>query len=138
MITYTIPRVYLSSTLYTDKPHDTWRTEFESIFRRRYMDVEFVNPHDIISKDPLIVLKDKKDIDSCKFVVAYIARKTIGTSMEILYAHDFNKLVYVIDPMNQLKEDPWLVYHSHGIFDNIHTCADCLIRSYFRSSVKGE
>jgi nucleoside 2-deoxyribosyltransferase len=60
-----------------------------------------------------IVEDDKADIDSCWAVLAMCPRPSVGTSMEILYAWERHKAVYVIAKGNI---SPWLKYHSIAIF----------------------
>lgn len=58
-----------------------------------------------------IVELDKKDIDSCDILLAYAVTHSVGTSMEVLYAHahPLKKTVVVVLSKNA---SPWLIYHS--------------------------
>lgn len=62
-----------------------------------------------------IVEGDKIDIDNSTHVLVSYDKPSVGTSMEILYAWERNKSVYVVtSPENKLS--PWLIYHSTNIF----------------------
>ncbi|MCK5614684.1 nucleoside 2-deoxyribosyltransferase [Candidatus Pacearchaeota archaeon] len=73
-----------------------------------------------------IVEEDKKAILTCDIVVAYMNKSTGGTTMEVCYAHDHNKPVYIINPEQNLVNDIWLVYHSEKFFSNIDECFEFL------------
>jgi nucleoside 2-deoxyribosyltransferase len=61
-----------------------------------------------------IVELDLKLIDECDGILAYVPYPTIGTSMEIQYAKDKNKLVYTI--AKKYADHPWIVNNSTKIF----------------------
>jgi nucleoside 2-deoxyribosyltransferase len=63
-----------------------------------------------------IVENDKKDIDTATALLVYFDKPSVGTSMEILYAHQRGIPVYVVDQSSLRALSPWLVYHSTEIF----------------------
>lgn len=65
-----------------------------------------------------IVEKDKEDIDNSTHVLVNYTKPSVGTSMEILYAWERNKPVYIITSP-EIKLSPWLIYHSKKIFYSI-------------------
>jgi len=69
-----------------------------------------------------IVETDLDLIDSCDVLVAYIEKPTFGTIMEIVYANNSGKKVYVINPDGTLWNDIWLRYHTDKFFENIPDC----------------
>lgn len=66
-----------------------------------------------------IVEYDKADIDQCEFLLVNYAKPSVGTSMEILYAWERHKWIFIVAaPGTPLS--PWLRYHSHYIFSSFH------------------
>lgn len=118
--------VYLSSTNYEEMtPKDGvyfgdrhWR----DIIKQHLSSYKFIEP--IFSKNPSVdvVEEDKKNIRDSDILLAYIIKKTCGTSMEILYAYEQGKDVYVIDRDGIVKNDPWIIGHTHDIFKNFVDC----------------
>jgi nucleoside 2-deoxyribosyltransferase len=86
-------------------------------------DVEWLRSREFSDETIIrIVETDLNLIDSCKVLVAYIEKPTFGTIMEISYAKNIGKKVYVINPKGDLKNDVWLRYHTDKFFDNIPDC----------------
>ena len=72
-----------------------------------------------------IVETDKHLINTCDVLVAYIDQYTAGTMMEILYAYQLKKPVYlIVTPGKEFEKDIWLSYHSDNIFYSINDCYD--------------
>ena len=65
-----------------------------------------------------IVEGDKSDIDLCDMILVNYIKPSVGTSMEILYAYERNKVVITVADKS-LVLSPWLVYHSHKIFNTM-------------------
>jgi nucleoside 2-deoxyribosyltransferase len=63
-----------------------------------------------------LVEDDKNDIDSCDVVLAMCSKPSVGTSMEILYAWENNKIVVVI---GFGKLSPWIRYHSRVVVSSL-------------------
>lgn len=65
-----------------------------------------------------IVEGDKVDIDKSNYLIVSYDKPSVGTSMEILYAWERNKPVFVITSP-ETKLSPWLVYHSTEVFHSL-------------------
>jgi len=74
-----------------------------------------------------IVELDKSDIDKSSHVLVYFIRPSVGTSMEVLYAWEKGKPVYVV---NEDEQDlsPWLLYHSTAIFPSLEEAVEVINR----------
>ena len=64
-----------------------------------------------------IVSGDKADIDSADAVLAYCWAPSYGTAMEILYAHERNKIVVVVSG----SRSPWLLAHSDLVTSSLES-----------------
>lgn len=74
-----------------------------------------------------IVELDKQDIDQCDVLLMNCPKPSVGTSMEVYYGWDSNKVVWCIIPEGS-KPSPWLSYHSTEIHEG--SIVD-LVRSWF-------
>lgn len=72
-----------------------------------------------------IVEGDKNDIDNCAAVLAYCPKPSVGTSMEILYAHTRRMPVVVVVPSGA-PVSPWLRYHATQVVSTITEAVDAL------------
>ena len=123
--------IYLAGTIYGEPIHRTWKVVFSARLDRDYFSTYDPDPA-MEALTPDTIARDKQIIDRCDIVVAYIARATFGTTMEIFYAYSKgNKPVYVIDATEKgnLCDDLWLRGHCHRIFkassyNEIELCAD--------------
>ena len=61
-----------------------------------------------------IVRGDKQSILESDIVIAYTPFPSVGTSMEILFAYERNRKVYVVTERENLS--PWIIYHATKIF----------------------
>lgn len=77
-----------------------------------------------------IVELDKKDVEDCDIVLANCPKPSVGTSMEIFYAHSLKKPVITIVPDVETAS-PWLKYHSMVMVDSLGS-ACLLIQGYIR------
>jgi nucleoside 2-deoxyribosyltransferase len=70
-----------------------------------------------------IVQGDIDDIDECDIVLAMCPRPSWGTGMEIFYAHQCGKIVYIVvpDPCS-----PWLMHHCTERFDSLAEAVDAI------------
>ena len=76
-----------------------------------------------------IVENDKYLIRTSDILVAYINQYTAGTCMEILYATQMNKPVYlIVTPGKEFENDIWLSYHSTKIFFGVNECYDHILK----------
>lgn len=73
-----------------------------------------------------IVELDKRDIRACDIVLAHYARPSVGTSMEIFYAHSLEKPVVLWRADANIALSPWLLYHATCIVDSLQSALDKL------------
>lgn len=132
-----IKRVYLAGAINgcTDAEMSDWR---EALKARRYKNnFWFVDPtvRDYRDRElepgvpAEIVTLDKRDIRESDYMVVWYEKPSVGTSMEMFYAHSLGKPILLIDkrelnPASKLS--PWLVYHSTGIVTTINDAAETL------------
>lgn len=86
--------------------------------------------------DQAIVAADKDDIDSSDIVLANVWKTSVGTSMEILYAFERGKCVFLIHP-DRKNMSPWLTAHSHGVFSTPLEASKALVRAAEPKHPKG-
>lgn len=67
-----------------------------------------------------IVAGDIEDINACDAVLVYFDKPSVGTSMEVFYAHQIGKPVIVIDATDK-PLSPWLTHHSTAIVKHLST-----------------
>lgn len=65
-----------------------------------------------------IVELDKVDVEECDVVLANCPKPSVGTSMEVFYAHQLGKVVVSIVP-KKVKASPWLIYHSTVLVESM-------------------
>jgi len=65
-----------------------------------------------------IVELDKLDVEECDVVLANCPKPSVGTSMEVFYAHQLGKTVVSIVPEKE-KASPWLNYHSTVLVESM-------------------
>lgn len=131
-----LAKVYLAGSTgevdYRRYCHMKWSEQFDLldplIISARILGTErqagiIKNPEMITDSDiSTIVLSDKEAIKKCDVFVAYVDKITFGTVMEIMYAYENDKNVYVINPAMNFTRDPWLYFHSDYIFPTIDEC----------------
>jgi nucleoside 2-deoxyribosyltransferase len=61
-----------------------------------------------------IVENDKRDIEQCAAMLVYYDQPSVGTSMEVLYAHNLGLPVVLVD-VSKRPLSPWLLYHATQI-----------------------
>lgn len=69
-----------------------------------------------------IVENDKIDIDNSDILIVNYIKPSVGTSMEILYAWERSKKIFIVTPETNLS--PWMLYHSHKIFKSFDEIID--------------
>jgi nucleoside 2-deoxyribosyltransferase len=110
-------RVYLAGPINGcgDDEANNWRSTVKGIFARRHVD--WLDPMDRDERGKEanayaeIVEGDKADIDECDAVFAFCWQPSVGTSMEILYAHSKGKPVMAVIPRGK-PVSPWIRYHA--------------------------
>ena len=111
--------IYLAGTIYNDSIHANWKNIFNDSIDKEFFST-FDPAPDMEPKSFDTVARDKQIIDRSQIIVAYIAKITVGTTMEIFYAHTNGKIVYIIDATedNRLQNDLWLSAHCHRFFNH--------------------
>lgn len=107
----------------TDAEAMDWRAEATRLLEgdvldpmaRDYRGAEDLNIEEIVEGD-------KDDIDECTAILAYCPRPSVGTSMEIHYAHTQRQPVVVVVPAGA-PVSPWLRYHATSV---VPTVADAV------------
>lgn len=74
-----------------------------------------------------IVNGDIHDISYSDVVLANVSRPSWGTGMEIFFAHTSGKKIYLFG-VERSKASPWLVYHSHLIFEKLEDACAMLVK----------
>lgn len=122
-------RPYLAGPIMgcTDSEANDWRGDLTRVWPcainpmvRDYRGVEAKSVNEIVDLD-------KRDIRRCDAVIANCSQPSVGTSMEIFYAHSLGIPVIVWIPAD-VAISPWLAYHATTI---IHSPA-CLVRAMAR------
>ncbi len=84
------------------------------------------------SKD--IVKRDVQAISDCDGLVAVLTRdQMIGTTMEIAYAHQMGKPVYIVD-LAGMGKHPWISYHATATVKSFLQLAGVLGYTNYRRS----
>lgn len=65
-----------------------------------------------------IVEGDKRDIEASDAVLVYFDGPSVGTSMEVFYAHSLGKPVIVAN-VSGSQPSPWLVYHASFVTESL-------------------
>ena len=69
--------------------------------------------------DSQIVADDMKKIRESDGIVAYMKSYSLGSPMELFYAHEIlGKPVYVICVNERMRTHPWLRYCTNKVFNN--------------------
>lgn len=113
-------KVYLAGPINgcTDDECITWRESLKSQYP-----FDFADPmkRDYRGKEEEsfreIVELDKIDIRNCDAMIAMFVKPSVGTSMEIYFAHSLDIPVILIDQSDK-PLSPWLKYHSSWVVKN--------------------
>jgi nucleoside 2-deoxyribosyltransferase len=86
------------------------------------------------TKDIWVVRRDKKLIEECDILIAKIeylpkGKMTVGTIMEIMYAHERGIPVFLISSEEKIRKDIWLKFHCRKTFIDIEDCFDYILFS---------
>ncbi len=74
-----------------------------------------------------IVAGDIEDIDASDALLVYFDQPSVGTSMEVFYAHQQGKTVVVIDRTSK-PLSPWLTHHSSAVVRTVEEALEHLHR----------
>lgn len=69
--------------------------------------------------DRAIVLQDKADVDGVDILLVNYVKPSVGTAMEILYAWERRKAIYLVADPAGPPLSPWLTYHATRIFGSL-------------------
>ncbi len=111
-------RIYLAGPIFQCEDHEAiaWReaakAEFDGFEVIDPMERDYRGATDENCKK--IVEEDKALIETCDILLVNHLKPSVGTSMEILYAWERDKKVYLICEDGEVS--PWLLYHSTRIF----------------------
>jgi nucleoside 2-deoxyribosyltransferase len=75
---------------------------------------------------PDLVEEDKIDIEMSDVVLVNFTKPSTGTAMEIILAWQKQKRVIVVAPPD-LQLSPWVHYHCHKLFHNMHEAYDHIV-----------
>lgn len=98
--------VYLAGPI--NKGESNWRVKFVSNDKVNYVNPENWN----VENCGNIVDNDIEAIKKCDLIFCYCQFLTAGTSMELVYAHKYNKPVILVIPRKLVS--PWHSYHVEG------------------------
>lgn len=122
-------KVYLAGPIFECEDHEciAWRQEV----KKRLAGFVVVDPMETTdyrgetdSHYREIVELDKARIDACDILLVNCIKPSIGTAMEILYAWQQGKRVYVVCRDNPVN--PWLLYHAEKTFPSIEAVVSYL------------
>lgn len=123
----TKPIIYLAGPIQHATPdqRDGWR---DRIIRNHSDDFELLDPREYVpdileidySFDANIIKADLALISRCNVLLAYTPFPSVGTSMEIFYAHRFaEKMVVVWHPSEAGLVSPWITAHASVVVRNL-------------------
>lgn len=76
----------------------------------------------------LIVAGDIEDIDASDALLVYFDKPSVGTAMEVFYAKQKGKHVFVIDKSGK-PLSPWLTHHTDRVVGSIAEALDFMQRN---------
>lgn len=77
---------------------------------------------------PEVVQLDKRDINKADVVFVNATKKSVGTSMEVLYAWEKKKIVVCVVPEDE-PLSPWIVYHSTKLCHSLDDAIDWVVKN---------
>lgn len=72
-----------------------------------------------------IVAGDIEDIQVCDAVLVFFDKPSVGTSMEVFYAHSIGKPVVVVDASDK-PLSPWLIHHATQVTKHVSVALACI------------
>lgn len=103
-----------------------WPGKVLDPMRRDYRGKEAMNVREIVEGD-------KEDIRKSDAMVVMYDKPSVGTSMEVFFAHQLGIPVVVVAD-DSIKWSPWLIYHSIATGPRLDTMLDYLHHSLTRKS----
>jgi hypothetical protein len=117
--------VYLSGGIkdFTEEDKHDWRERAKKLLKTNWIDptrFSYDGRH-----PEHVVETDKRDIMASDYLLVYFIRPSVGTSMEIMYAHFHDIPVYTV---NEFGYDlsPWLLYHSDKMFPTLEEAIEAI------------
>jgi len=116
-------RIYLCGPIggCSDSEAKDWRNWFKEELDGTHIAAVDPMNRDYRGKEALnyreIVELDKRDVKSCDAVIVMYTKPSVGTSMEMFYAHTLGIPVLLINK-SEGALSPWLTYHSTAIVDS--------------------
>ncbi|MBI2009266.1 hypothetical protein HYS84_02550 [Candidatus Saccharibacteria bacterium] len=111
-----------------------WRDEARKLLKEKFNVVHALRGREVKETLPdsrIAIQRDKADILRSDVILindTSPSTSMIGTSMEVLFAFENNKLVVVFGSAH--AQDYWLLYHSHVRFNNLKEACKFLNKSY--------
>lgn len=120
--------IYLSGTIYEEKRYSLWKDRFINCLKNDNLikdeHYKVIIPKLIDNCPEYMVALDKRNIDISNIFLAFIAKFSVGTSMEIFYAYQKQSMpIFIIDPLGICKNNIWITAHSHCIFKDVPEAA---------------
>lgn len=116
-----LKKMYLAGSIFQCEDYEciNWRNNVKDCIRGMEVLDPMIRDYRKTTNEDFkeIVEKDKIEIDASDILLVYYAKPSVGTSMEILYAWERGKKIYIISEHDEIS--PWLLYHSHKIFTSI-------------------
>ena len=130
-------KVFLSGPIRGLSREDSlkWRNEATSILGSSFDVVHALRGREekeTMQDSRLAVIRDKTDIDSSDIILvndSFPNSSMIGTSMEVIYAYERNKVVIIFG--NGHEKDYWLNYHCHSRVENLEKACE-LLKLFFK------
>ncbi len=111
-----------------------WRNEATELLKDKF-DVTHAlrnrEEKETLPDSRLAIIRDKTDIDTSDILLVndcFPNSSMIGTSMEIIYAYERNKIIIVFGDAHE--KDYWFNYHIHSRVNNLDQACDLLKRFF--------
>lgn len=72
-----------------------------------------------------IVENDKLDIQASDALLVLYDKPSVGTSMEVFYAHSLGKTIVLVDKSDK-PLSPWMLYHCTRVYRNLDAALNSL------------
>lgn len=131
-----IKRIYLAGAINgcTDTQMSDWRDALKS--KSYNFNAYFLDPTDRdyrgreldygVANE--IVTLDKLDIRNSNYILVWYEKPSVGTSMEIFYAHSLGIPLILIDKREDRTKNlsPWLIHHTTALVQSIDEAVETL------------
>jgi len=114
-------KIYLASPIFNieEEESNKWKKIVKLKLKNNFIIIDPIEHFDYKkNKDEQYLIHcDKLNIQRSDIILANCWQPSFGTAMEILYAWERKKLVFIIFPHDNIH--PWIKYHSTKIFKNV-------------------